>query len=94
MKKTTGIPIEDLVLTTIDDPHAMLHPSGRFMAHRMHKEARRNSTAKAPVPFKRNSSDSDESDAKKPKISESDDYGSSYGISPYSFLKLGKASST
>jgi len=51
VKRTTGIPIEDLIETTPDHPYAMLHPSGRFMVHRMHVNARMSSKVKAPVPF-------------------------------------------
>lgn len=34
--------------TTKDDPHAMLHPSGRYMVHRMHMNARLRSQARPP----------------------------------------------
>jgi hypothetical protein len=39
-KKTTGIPMEELMETTADDPNAMLHPSGRFVKPIMHYQAR------------------------------------------------------
>uniref|UniRef100_A0A7E4UUN0 E3 ubiquitin-protein ligase RBBP6 n=1 Tax=Panagrellus redivivus TaxID=6233 RepID=A0A7E4UUN0_PANRE len=40
IRRTTGIPNEELVETTPDDPNAMLHPSGRFVIHKMHVQAR------------------------------------------------------
>ncbi|CAD5207963.1 unnamed protein product [Bursaphelenchus xylophilus] len=48
IRRTTGIPMEELVETTADDPHAMLHPSGKFMVQRMHMAARITSKAKHP----------------------------------------------
>uniref|UniRef100_A0A914QCY2 Uncharacterized protein n=1 Tax=Panagrolaimus davidi TaxID=227884 RepID=A0A914QCY2_9BILA len=40
IRKTTGIPNEELMETTADDPQAMLHPSGKFMIPIMHYKAR------------------------------------------------------
>ncbi|KAI6173244.1 hypothetical protein M3Y98_01061100 [Aphelenchoides besseyi] len=51
IKRTTGIPMEELVETTADDPYAMLHPSGKYMVQKMHLKARQESKAKAPLPF-------------------------------------------
>lgn len=54
IKRTTGLPIDELVETTPDDPGAMLHPSGKYMVQKMHRDARLNSKAKAPIlPFMR-----------------------------------------
>jgi hypothetical protein len=39
-RKTTGIPMDELMETTRDDPNAMLHPSGRFVKPIMHHQAR------------------------------------------------------
>uniref|UniRef100_A0A0K0EJZ0 DWNN domain-containing protein n=1 Tax=Strongyloides stercoralis TaxID=6248 RepID=A0A0K0EJZ0_STRER len=39
-KRTTGIPTEDLMETTKDDPMAMLHPSGKYVIPIMHWKAR------------------------------------------------------
>ncbi|KAH7731975.1 Zinc knuckle family protein [Aphelenchoides avenae] len=41
IKRTTGIPAEELTPTTADDPLAMLHPSGKYMKPIMHEQARR-----------------------------------------------------
>lgn len=50
------MPIDELVETTADDPGAMLHPSGKYMVQKMHRDARLNSKAKAPIlPFMRDS---------------------------------------
>uniref|UniRef100_A0AC34PUF7 E3 ubiquitin-protein ligase RBBP6 n=1 Tax=Panagrolaimus sp. JU765 TaxID=591449 RepID=A0AC34PUF7_9BILA len=40
VRRTTGIPNEELMETTPDDPQAMLHPSGRFVIPIMHYKAR------------------------------------------------------
>uniref|UniRef100_A0AC35TPY5 E3 ubiquitin-protein ligase RBBP6 n=1 Tax=Rhabditophanes sp. KR3021 TaxID=114890 RepID=A0AC35TPY5_9BILA len=39
-KRTTGIPSEELMTSTKDDPHAMLHPSGKYVVPIMHWRAR------------------------------------------------------
>ncbi|TKR95418.1 hypothetical protein L596_009592 [Steinernema carpocapsae] len=39
-KRTTGIPMEELMETTEDDPQAMLHPSGKYVIPIMHHRAR------------------------------------------------------
>ncbi|CAD5205764.1 unnamed protein product [Bursaphelenchus okinawaensis] len=49
IKRTTGIPMEELVETTADDPHAMLHPTGKFMVQKMHINARLTSKVKHPL---------------------------------------------
>jgi len=49
--KITGIPIEDLVETTADHPYAMFHPSGKFMIHRMHVNARVGSRGRSSIHF-------------------------------------------
>uniref|UniRef100_A0AC35U5X0 DWNN domain-containing protein n=1 Tax=Rhabditophanes sp. KR3021 TaxID=114890 RepID=A0AC35U5X0_9BILA len=39
-KRTTGIPTEELMESTKDDPNAMLHPSGKYVIPIMHWKAR------------------------------------------------------
>ncbi|CAI2320652.1 unnamed protein product [Caenorhabditis sp. 36 PRJEB53466] len=39
-KRTTGIPSQELMETTADDPAAMLHPSGKYVVPIMHWKAR------------------------------------------------------
>uniref|UniRef100_A0A915ENC8 E3 ubiquitin-protein ligase RBBP6 n=1 Tax=Ditylenchus dipsaci TaxID=166011 RepID=A0A915ENC8_9BILA len=41
-KRTTGIPMEELMETTPDDPQAMLHPSGKYVVQIRHYLARLN----------------------------------------------------
>jgi hypothetical protein len=36
MRRTTGIPSEELMVTTSDDPQAYLHPSGKYVVPIMH----------------------------------------------------------
>ncbi|KAI6192211.1 DWNN domain protein [Aphelenchoides bicaudatus] len=85
VKRTTGIPMEELCETTPDDPHAMLHPSGRYMARKMHVKARLESKAKAPIPFARDEAvKSDGSDGSRPATPNSDE--ASYGETPFKIL--------
>ncbi|PAV80120.1 hypothetical protein WR25_24732 [Diploscapter pachys] len=46
-KRTTGIPSQELVETTPDDPQAMLHPSGKYVIHKLHLKARQQALKKA-----------------------------------------------
>ncbi|KAI1701108.1 CBR-TAG protein [Ditylenchus destructor] len=39
MKRSTGIPTDQLAETTKDDPRAMLHPSGKYVVQIMHHQA-------------------------------------------------------
>uniref|UniRef100_A0A914UQ32 Uncharacterized protein n=1 Tax=Plectus sambesii TaxID=2011161 RepID=A0A914UQ32_9BILA len=39
-RRTTGIPSEELMITTADDPQAYLHPSGKYVVPIMHRMAR------------------------------------------------------
>ncbi|KAI1696538.1 zinc knuckle domain-containing protein [Ditylenchus destructor] len=39
IKRSTGIPNDQLAVTTKDDPRAMLHPSGKYVVQIMHHEA-------------------------------------------------------
>lgn len=41
-KRTTGIPSQELMETTADDPLAMIHPSGKHVIPIMHWRARQN----------------------------------------------------
>ncbi|KAI6183325.1 hypothetical protein M3Y97_00477300 [Aphelenchoides bicaudatus] len=72
IRRTTGLPIDELVETTADDPAAMLHPAtGKFMIQKMHLQARLNSKAKAPLPFLRDSeTKAANSEDENPKVDE------------------------
>uniref|UniRef100_A0A1I7T1A2 E3 ubiquitin-protein ligase RBBP6 n=1 Tax=Caenorhabditis tropicalis TaxID=1561998 RepID=A0A1I7T1A2_9PELO len=45
-KRTTGIPSQELMETTADDPSAMLHPSGKYVVPIMHWKARQDTLTK------------------------------------------------
>ncbi|CAJ0577490.1 unnamed protein product, partial [Mesorhabditis spiculigera] len=47
-KKATGMTMDELIVTTADDPHALLHSSGRYVVPRLHYIARNRRTNAGP----------------------------------------------
>uniref|UniRef100_A0A0N4ZEK2 DWNN domain-containing protein n=1 Tax=Parastrongyloides trichosuri TaxID=131310 RepID=A0A0N4ZEK2_PARTI len=66
-KRTTGIPTEDLMETTKDDPMAMLHPSGKYVIPIMHWKARNEKNNSLGNTSDTTNKVKDEEEDKKPK---------------------------